>query len=195
MDETFDEFRENFKQIKEKRHKQHQAQISKFLTPSQLKTDTTTSLTNEASSKLSFKNLDDTFEIPKTQELKKQKSFSDSKADISKYFSKNDQFNCPVCSNNLSKLAEADRDKHVNQCLDRKSYLNYEYKPVNKFKRNEKEETGEEKESECENLSTSNPNETQKKLSESLLKDAVPNCPICGKVLHNFNVNLLFIFF
>lgn len=195
MDETFDEFRENFKKIKEKRQNQHQAQISKFLTPSQPSRSSTASLNNETSSKLSFEKLDESIEIPKTQELKKHKSLNDSKSDISKYFSKNENLKCPVCSFNLIKLLESERDKHVNQCLDRKSYLNFEYKPTNKFRQNENEDLDQKIQSIDDTAGKTAFKETQKKISESLLKEAVPNCPICGRVLHNFNVNLLFIFF
>ncbi|RNA04069.1 Structure-specific endonuclease subunit SLX4, partial [Brachionus plicatilis] len=169
------------------KHKQHQAQISKFLTPSQSDRSCSATLSNDVSSKLSFHKLDESVQIPKTQELKKHKSFNDSKADISKYFSKNDELKCPVCSHNLTKLEEPERDKHVNSCLDRKDYLSFEYKPVNKYRKKENEELEKVKPS-AQTASTSDPNEMQKKLSESLLKDAVPNCPICGKVLHNFNI-------
>nr|QNH68109.1 structure-specific endonuclease subunit SLX4 [Brachionus koreanus] len=173
----------------QQKKRQHQAQISKFLTPSQSNNDDSTkNSTTGTCSKLSFKNLDQTVDIPKSQEFKRQKSLNDSKSDISKYFSKNDQLNCPVCSYNLSKLVETEREKHVNQCLDRKSYLSYEYKPANKFKRNESKESAEPKECVNQNKLKSSPNETQQKQNESLLKDAVPNCPICGKVLHNFNI-------
>lgn len=196
MDETFDEFRENFKKIKEKRQNQHQVQISKFLTPSQPPRSSTVFLNNEIqNSKLSFQKLDESIEIPKTQDLKKHKSLSDSKSDISKYFPKNEDLKCPVCSLKLSKLLESERDKHVNQCLDRKGYLNFEYKPTNKFKQKEDEDSSEKVKSTHETPNSTDLKETQKKLSESLLKEAVPNCPICGRVLHNFNVNLLFIFF
>ncbi|CAF0958041.1 unnamed protein product [Brachionus calyciflorus] len=219
MDETFDEFRENFKILKEKRQHQQQAQISKFLSPlprnnslSQSSDSGSFSSSNESSnSKISLHKLSESIDIPKTQIIKKQKSASDSKTDISKYFKKpeneTEDFKCPICSKELGKLNESERDKHVNQCLDRKDYLNFEYKPTNKFKRGNSEETENSpekinsKKTKAEEApktskqvdstpeqSSIDHEEKHKKLNESLLKDAVPNCPICGKVLHNFNI-------
>lgn len=95
-------------------------------------------------------------------------------------------------------MVEADREKHVNQCLD-KDYSSFKFKPTNKFKRTNSEADEAEKVEKVEKSQDEprsskdeeipqNDESKQKKMSESLLKDAVPNCPICGKVLHTFNV-------
>jgi hypothetical protein len=234
MDESIDEFKQNFQLIKEKKLKL--AQISKYLSPSQSnnKTDsssTTTSNPNVPKAKPSLSKLNETVKDVQAEAHAKSKSkLKTSKSTISNYFvspkepiskqisSSNlltstkistDVFKCPLCSTNLTNLGEAERQKHVNECLD-KDFSNKSSK--NKFKlkddttnSNEKivetnEGTSEDLEKESSHMSTKvdilsqNAEERQKRLNENLLRDAVPNCPICGKVLLNMNVFILDIY-
>ena len=232
MDESIDEFKQNFQLIKEKKLKL--AQISKYLSPSQSnkKTDSssTTSNSNVLKAKPSLSKLNETVKDVQTDAHAKSKSkLKTSKSTISNYFvspkepiskqisSSNllsstktcttDVFKCPLCSTNLTSLGEAERQKHVNECLD-KDFSNKSSK--NKFKlkddatnSNEKiVETNEATSKDLEKVSSSkvdissqNAEERQKRLNENLLRDAVPNCPICGKVLQNMNVFILDIYF
>ncbi len=118
--------------------------------------------------------------------------------DIDADKSENTPFNCPICAADLSTVEKAQRQIHVNQCLDQ----GYSSKPKS-FKKSKSDLT-------CfENKKTSTTaaapptttippvveEEKQKKFTELMLKDAVPNCPICGKVFHSLNVFLFHLSF
>lgn len=217
MDESIDDFQENFKLIKEKKQKLAQIQISKYLSPSQpnrTEPTTSTSQTNQEpkSTKPSLSKLNSS--IQKTSSSNKKQDPKATKSTISKYFAssssqlstssdfsaqaeapKPEAFSCPLCSTNLTSLNEADRQKHVNQCLDQ----DYSKPNKNKFKPNtildedtdilnvpQKPTT-----SKAVEEVKSEPRDEEaikKKLNEELLKEAVPNCPICGQVLQSFSV-------
>ena len=238
MDESIDEFKQNFKLIKEKKLKL--AQISKFLSPSHslLSQANTTEATNspdnsrepkQSLSKPSLSKLNETVKEAQAQVKSKSSKLKTSKSTISNYFvspkdvsaatvssrpqsssnltsGPNSSFKCPLCSIDLTKLGEPERQKHVNECLD-KDFSNKSSK--NKFKlKDDAAEKGDgaTKEADASVASTSNSTltpkastildenaeERQKRLNENLLRDAVPNCPICGKVLQNMNVFIIF---
>jgi hypothetical protein len=246
MDESIDEFKQNFKLIKEKKLKL--AQISKFLSPSHSllsqanTTETTHSPDNsrdhkqQSSSKPSLSKLNETVKEAQAQVKSKSTKLKTSKSTISNYFvspkevsaataSKplssssiltNNSFKCPLCTIDLTKLGESERQKHVNECLD-KDFSNKSSK--NKFKLKDDDATKRDEVKlayEVASASNStltpkastsldgsikvdnnneNAEERQKRLNENLLRDAVPNCPICGKVLQNMNVFILYFLF
>jgi len=237
MDESIDEFKQNFKLIKEKKLKL--AQISKFLSPSHslLSQANTTEATNspdnsrepkQSLSKPSLSKLNETVKEAQAQVKSKSSKLKTSKSTISNYFvspkdvsaatvssrpqsssnlttSPNSSFKCPLCSIDLTKLGEPERQKHVNECLD-KDFSNKSSK--NKFKLKDDAATKETDSLVSDALVASTSNSTltpkasttldenaeerQKRLNENLLRDAVPNCPICGKVLQNMNVFIIF---
>jgi hypothetical protein len=115
----------------------------------------------------------------------------------------------------LSELSENERQIHVNSCLDQgfkckpKKFSNLsesicENEPVKsnpKIPVQQVEKVKEEKQTteslvETDNSPTpqtsSSTNDeavtNQPKPTTDILKDAVPNCPICGKILHTMNV-------
>lgn len=217
MDESIDEFKENFKLIKEKKMKI--AQISRYLSPTPKPTaepsiSQPTTSENASSNESSLKKSVSTSSFD-TKSSKKSNSKS-KKPEISKYFERKvEKFNCPICSTDLSEASENERQIHVNSCLDQgfkckpKKFSNLsesvcENEPT---KSNPKEaieqveKVKEEKQTpvssvETDNLQTpqtsSSTNDeaptNQPKPPIDILKDAVPNCPICGKVLHTMNV-------
>jgi hypothetical protein len=238
MDESIDEFQENFKLIKEKKLKL--AQISRFLSPTNNNSNTSTTSNSStlnpsiSSSKLFSPTKPATSTsnaLKSSNEFKKPKPVSSKSANsskISKYFtSQTPSFSCPVCNEELGKSSETDRQRHVNACLDK----GFSMQKTNKFVRNPTEtntETGSENE-EIPKPVVQTPEETTKKIvypaieskkdplteketklektqttpdsklnlsqeermkihNQNLLKDAVPNCPICGKVLTKHSV-------
>ena len=233
MDESIDEFKQNFQLIKEKKLKI--AQISKFLSPSQppasqatisekqqevlLKTKPSLSKLNES--------VKESFIIKSKSKLKSSKSAlsnyfrspsetvlsaveaTTSKKSSEKEEKSNEAFKCPLCSSDLAKFGESERQQHVNKCLDR-DFSNKSSK--NKFKHNETPRQDEPStavnskvaeastvdnhlETSQKSESSENAEQRQKRLNENLLRDAVPNCPICGKVLHTMIVFILLLFF
>ena len=222
MDESIDEFQENFKQLKENNKKSKLAQISKYMSPkSQLPTSTTS--TTNASSSSDSTSLFATASASTSSEFKKPKvptKLNDNK--ISKYFKIENSFSCPVCSADLTKKNDADRQRHVNICLDKDFAIK---KDKNKFVRNPIEDkivkhsadsdpkadhnkVNAENNSSTKNhevkMSSSSLSESKKivateieseekikKYNENLLKEAIPNCPICGKELHSLSVQRL----
>ena len=222
MDESIDEFKQNFKLIKEKKFKL--AQISKFLSPSQPQSQSIEASSSSSSSsaidssnslksKPSLSKLNET--VQDKAPVKSKSKLKTSKSTISNYFSTSNEeatslpksgsqqekstFNCPLCSVNLTVLSESDRQKHVNQCLDQ-DFSSKSNK--NKFKLNDDKTPPKpqstENDKQVESLpctskkepveSNEEALERQKRLNENLLRDAVPNCPICGKVLQTMIV-------
>ncbi len=92
---------------------------------------------------------------------------------------KQDPFFCPICSVDLTN--DQDRQTHVNQCLD-KGFSSKAAKKPPKPKPEPKPKSVEEEKVEEERVA--------KKVPELSIEDAVPNCPICGKVLMTLNVAL-----
>lgn len=84
---------------------------------------------------------------------------------------KKDTFHCPICQADLTN--NEDRQSHVNQCLD-KGFSSKAAKKPRAPKEASKPSTAE--------VSNS------KKAPELNIEDAVPNCPICGKVFQTQNV-------
>lgn len=168
-DDFTTDFKENFRKIKEKKLKL--AQISNFLSPS-------------------------------SQPQKPQANSGKKDDDSSKYFSKtakkdDDVVTCPVCSLDLAKLTANERDSHVNRCLEQPTTSSklddeFKYKPTRKFSRTESSDDINEKKQPTKNEEKCQ--DAKSKINETLLKDAVPNCPICGKVFHSFNVFELYRF-
>ena len=167
-------------------------QISKFLSPMASTTAKLNELNNSPS---------------QTNEIKKKttnklnffklnsSSFLDdsTQMDIDAEKNENTPFNCPICAADLSTVEKAQRQIHVNQCLDQ----GYSSKPKS-FKKSKSDLTCFENKKTSTTAAAPPPptalipsvieEEKQKKFTELLLKDAVPNCPICGKVFHSLNV-------
>lgn len=213
MDESLDEFQENFKQLKEKKLKL--AQISKFLSPKP-PPDPTPIIKPASSSSSTSSSSSSSISKPKKPSNGK---LNDSK--ISKYFvkkpdqskSEKESFQCPICSSDLTSQSETDRQLHVNSCLDKGFNMQ---KSKNKFVRHPtepsisssslsveaKKQPLVKEEPALPQASTENKpdpekqpsqldvsiEEKMKKYNENLLSTAVPNCPICGKVLHSLSV-------
>jgi hypothetical protein len=236
MDETIDDFQENFKLLRENnKNKSKLTQISKYLSPkitfssSQTSSNLATSSSNlSATDTLSTKSLsssnisssnDESLKLNKKSSSKTSKNLNESK--ISKYFkSDKPQFLCPICSTDLTKFNETDRQTHVNRCLDKgfafKSESKFEQNPVksketkdeqfkfknicidtslNSTKINQNEDKISEKENEIEPQFKKTENflcqeDKIKKHNENIINNCVPNCPICGKVLTSFTVIL-----
>lgn len=134
MDETIDDFQENFKLIKEKK-KLKLAQISNYLSPKPATSQNASSsnLSNTTESSLISPNSKSNFDFRKPKTKKSSSSHNDSK--ISKYFVNKESgekkaFNCPICSANLTNLMDANRQKHVNECLDKGFAMNKEKKKI-----------------------------------------------------------------
>ena len=116
----------------------------------------------------------------------------------------NTPFNCPICAADLSTVEKAQRQIHVNQCLDQ----GYSSKPKS-FKKSKSDLTCFENKKTTTTATAAPPpppqltatatpvieEEKQKKFTELMLKDAVPNCPICGKVFHSLNVFYFLFYF
>ena len=205
LDESIDDFQQNFKLIKENKLKI--ANISKYLVP---KTTTTTTTESTTSSSL-----------PSTSAKVKNKKSSTGK--ISKYFSTSNNespkttesiiksskqetveienkstvnsFPCPLCKLDLTNEEEQTRQLHVNKCLDKFSKTSNKISNEN----NEKEEAPpvvkkpiekEFSEEEKAKILASKEN-ADKKLSDLIRNEGIPNCPICGKITHTLNVCIL----
>lgn len=86
------------------------------------------------------------------------------------------KFNCPICSTDITNLT--DRQSHVNQCLDKGFSKNSKSKSTKPFIPPA--------------VDSAKPNEAdkQKKFTQLMIEDAVPNCPICGKEFRTLNVFL-----
>ena len=127
------------------------------------------------------------------------------------------EFNCPLCSISLSHMSEPDRQKHVNSCLDTRFSSNSaktssDSKPVHKIKpmpavssssssssaaasvppttscaEVKAEQAGRSKQASVEVKDEEDTKSVERSV-ETILKDMVPNCPICGKVLQSANV-------
>ena len=229
MDDSIDDFKQNFKLIKEKKFKL--AQISKYLSPSQPSSSTSSQSkspveenasdnANKLKAKPSLCKFNET--VKDSAHVKSKSKLKSSKSTISNYFSvpSNETasksvsqpaelttFKCPLCALNLTSKSESERQTHVNQCLDQ----DFSSKPAkNKFKLNEKlveplpvaEKTVESMpctsssiKQHVEEVSvketsviSEDAEERQKRLNQNLLRDAVPNCPICGKILQTLIV-------
>jgi hypothetical protein len=96
-----------------------------------------------------------------------------------------DEYKCPLCCTDLNVFNEFDKEKHVNECLD--NSLNYEImqKPTEIF---ETEKLEKKNVIENSNFSSNSANNIIKLQNQLILKDIIPNCPICGKILHSLNV-------
>ena len=92
-------------------------------------------------------------------------------------------FSCPICSTDLT--YDDNRQAHVNQCLD-KGFSSKDPPKPRKIK-----ETGKSVESQPAKAAIE-PAEPAK-IPELRIEDAVPNCPICGKVFHTINVFLIYV--
>jgi hypothetical protein len=219
MDESIDEFKENFKLIKEKKMKI--AQISRYLSPTpkptaEPSTSQPTTSENVSSNESTFKKSSSTSSFD--AKLSKKSDSKPKKPEISKYFERKvNKFNCPICSTDLSEASENERQVHVNSCLDQgfkskpKKFSNLSEsvcenelekckvkQPNEKVEKVKEETVSSDNPIETQNLNLSTPQTSkstneetpsaQSKAPTDILKDAVPNCPICGKVLHTMNV-------
>lgn len=92
-------------------------------------------------------------------------------------------FSCPICSIDLT--YDDNRQAHVNQCLDKG------FSSKNPPKPRKIKETGKSIESQPAKAAIE-PAEPAK-IPELRIEDAVPNCPICGKVFHTINVFLIYV--
>jgi predicted RNA-binding Zn-ribbon protein involved in translation (DUF1610 family) len=164
LDESLDEFQQNFKMINENKLKL--ANISKYLVPK---------ISSEDSSKEKEEIVD-----------KKQKKES---SKISKYFStKNDiqsppvknKFNCPLCDTELTDEDEQNRQLHVNKCLDKFSKT--------KIKTDETAPVTSKTDEDKKALILASKENADKKLSDLIRNEGIPNCPICGKIAQTLNV-------
>jgi hypothetical protein len=184
-------------------------QISRYLSPAASRSEESKEdLQSTKDVKLSLFKLNETqlFDTNLTVERKPQKpAAKPSRVDkpnsgISKYFGrpsndsengqirehgKEETFKCPICLSNLSGFGEHERHEHVNRCLD-KSACNEE---------TSKQKIGEKPEPQpCANDDQSSSSScSDVKSLKSLLESAVPNCPICGKVLHSLSVRIFYI--
>lgn len=181
------------------------SQISKFLSPnastinklnelsSQPKSSKKQSKFTKKSFKLNFlklndsKSLDESIicgdEIDKNSKFlqNKNKSSDNQKESLELESTKScSPFNCPICSIDLT--YDDNRQSHVNQCLDKGFSKN-----AKKKKHQPKSDDIQSKnilevdKLKCDSL------EKEKKFTQLMIEDAVPNCPICGKVFHTIN--------
>lgn len=92
------------------------------------------------------------------------------------------KFACPLCSFDLTSYGDSERQLHVNKCLDKGFSSNSKAK----------EETRSKIEPAKVLIDSPPPPPVAAASSEttieSMLKEMVPNCPICGKVLNSFSV-------
>jgi hypothetical protein len=186
MNESTDDFKENIKFIKQKKQ---QSLLSKYFAnnfQNKTKLNTKTSLISNQLDELSQSPLDDVKIKSKTISFAnlnhsidicdKDKSFND--------LIKSEEYTCPLCHINLSGFIEHDREKHVNKCLDN-SINDKILTKTSSFFENDKPEAKN-------NVDTSNESKIGNKIikyqNQLTLKDVIPNCPICGKILHSLNV-------
>jgi hypothetical protein len=211
LDESTDDFKENLKIIKENKLKL--TNINKYLVKTVLDDSTTTCVTETTSEtkKLQFSKLREisSQNVSNTNDISKY-FLSSQKTDVDKdNVDKAVKFNCPLCSQDLAKLKEDDRQVHVNKCLDQFSRGNVETnkqtKKVEKIaKKNVSELVSDKDEWDtrvCQEQQVTNLELTKeelernnKKFIENVLSEAVLNCPICGKLLQTLNVCMCFVY-
>lgn len=238
LDESIDDFQENFKLIKENKLKL--ANISKFLVPKSLTIsnnnddDDTSIETNKISSSKSnelnqakqsnkVKKIKPALsKLNNTNNFKSKTSSSNSNNNdtkISKYFVNNDTqlntsenssnvkteapvntFKCPICNDDLTIDAENDRQLHVNKCIDKFSKQKQTEPVISIVQANVVKDEPVISDSkavivEAAKTTTTTEPKQDNKFVENVLKEGIPNCPICGKVCHSQNVCVCFIFF
>lgn len=156
-----------------------------------------TKLKDKSSSKLNLKKLNSSGCLEESIAMQTQASKYFKKVDISvngntstnKSMSepdestKNDAFHCPICQTDLTNIE--DRQAHVNQCLD-KGFSSKAVKKPRELKKTASVEKSVTK-------GTEGASSSKKAAPELNIEDAVPNCPICGKVFQTHNVEINFI--
>ena len=93
-----------------------------------------------------------------------------------------------MCSTDLTNEGEQNRQKHVNECLDKFSKKKPSVEEASETKKPEPVINTNNKQ--IDETKTAKEN-VDKKLCDVIRNEGIPNCPICGKILHTLNVCIL----